>query len=60
VVHLHDGRLRHQGIPLPPLGADGEVQLPPEVAMGFADAELEADVAGDEVVIRRRTERGRG
>ena len=60
VVHLHDGRLRLPGIPLPPLGADGEVQLPPEVAMGFADVELEADVAGNEVVIRRRTERGRG
>jgi len=60
VVHLHDGRLRHPGIPLPPLGADGEIQLPPEVAMAFVDAELEADVAEDEVVIRRRTERGRG
>jgi putative ABC transport system ATP-binding protein len=60
VVHLHDGRLRHPGIPLPPLGADGEIQLPPEVAMAFVDTELEADVAEDEVVIRRRTERGRG
>jgi hypothetical protein len=30
------------------------------VAMAFVDAELEADVAEDEVVIRRRTERGRG
>jgi hypothetical protein len=60
VVHLHDGRLRHPGIPIPALGADGEIQLPPEVAMAFVDAELEADVAEDEVVIRRRTERGRG
>jgi putative ABC transport system ATP-binding protein len=59
VVHLRDGRLRHPGIPLPPVGPDGAVQLPPDVAMGFADAELEADVAEDEVVIRRRLERGR-
>jgi putative ABC transport system ATP-binding protein len=59
VVHLRDGRLRHPGIPLPPVGPDGAVQLPPDVAMGFADAELEAEVAEDEVVIRRRLERGR-
>ncbi len=59
VVHLRDGRIRHPGIPLPPLGADGAVQLPRDVAIGFADAELEADVAEDEIVIRRRVERGR-
>jgi ABC-type lipoprotein export system ATPase subunit len=60
VVHLRDGRTRHPGVPIPPVQDDGRVQLPPEAAYALGDAELEADVAEDEVLIRRRLERGRG
>jgi putative ABC transport system ATP-binding protein len=60
VVHLRDGRMWHPGVPIPPVQDDGRVQLPPDAAYAFGDAELEADITDDEVLIRRRLERGRG
>jgi hypothetical protein len=36
------------------------VQLPQDAALAFGDAELEADVTDDEILIRRRPERGHG
>jgi len=60
VVYLHDGRIRHPGVSIPPLREDGRVQLPPDAALAFADAELEADVTDDEILIRRRPDRGHG
>ena len=60
IVHLRDGRMRHPGVPIAPVHDDGRVQLPADAALVFGDADLEADVSDDEVVIRRRLERGRG
>ena|SRR5436190_21993279 len=60
VVYLRDGRVRHPGVPIPQVQDDGRVQLPPDAASAFADAELEADVTDDEILIRRRSERGHG
>jgi putative ABC transport system ATP-binding protein len=57
VVHLRDGRMRQPGVPIPPVQDDGRVQLPPDAAYAFGDAELEANVIDDEVLIRRRLER---
>jgi putative ABC transport system ATP-binding protein len=60
LVHLRDGRVRHAGVPIPPVQEDGRVQLPPDAALAFSEAELEADVTDDEILIRRRLERGHG
>jgi putative ABC transport system ATP-binding protein len=60
VVYLHDGRVRHAGIPIDGIEDDGRVRLPQEAAFAFAEAELEVDVAEDEIRIRRRSDRGHG
>jgi ABC-type lipoprotein export system ATPase subunit len=60
VVYLRDGRVRHAGVPIDRIEEDGRVQLPQEATFAFADAELEVDVADDEVRIRRRSDRGHG
>jgi ABC-type lipoprotein export system ATPase subunit len=60
VVYLRDGRTRSAGVPIPPVLEDGRVQLPADAALAFGEADLEADVTEDEIVIRRRPERGHG
>jgi ABC-type lipoprotein export system ATPase subunit len=60
VVYLHDGRVRHAGIPIDRIEDDGRVRLPQEAAFAIADAELEVDVGEDEIRIRRRSDRGHG
>jgi ABC-type lipoprotein export system ATPase subunit len=60
LVYLHDGSVRHAGIPIEGIEDDGRVRLPQEAAFAFAEAELEVDVAEDEIRIRRRSDRGHG
>ena len=57
-IRVRDGRILQEGLVVPPVGADGRVQLPDEAVAALGDAELEAEVAPDEVRLRRRSETG--
>ena len=59
-VRVRDGRMLHEGIPLAPLSDDGRIKLPDEAVAALGDGELEAEVAIDEIRLRRRSEMGHG
>jgi ABC-type lipoprotein export system ATPase subunit len=59
-VRVRDGRLVREGIAVAPLSEDGRLKLPAEAVAALGDAELEAEVAPDEIRLRRRGETGRG
>ena len=59
-VRVRDGRMLHEGIPLAPLSDDGRIKLPEEAVAALGDGELEAEVATDEIRLRRRSETGHG
>ena len=57
-IRVRDGRVLHEGIPLEPLTDDGRVRLPDAAVAALAGVELEAEVATDEVRLRRRSDTG--
>jgi peptide/nickel transport system ATP-binding protein len=57
-IRMRDGRVLHEGVPLPPVGDDGRLRLPDEAVAALGGLELEAEIAIDEVRLRRRTETG--
>jgi ABC-type lipoprotein export system ATPase subunit len=59
-VRVRDGRLVREGIPVAPVSEDGRLKLPEEAVETLGDAELEVEVASDEVRLRRRGDAGHG
>jgi hypothetical protein len=49
-----------EGIPVAPVSEDGRLKLPGEAVETLGDAELEVEVASDEVRLRRRGDAGHG
>jgi ABC-type lipoprotein export system ATPase subunit len=58
-IRVRDGRIIHEGTVVSPVGEDGRVRLPDEAVAVLGGSELEAEVAADEVRLRRRSETGR-
>ena len=59
-VRVRDGRLVREGIPVAPVSVDGRLKLPEEAVETLGDAELEVEVASDEIRLRRRGDAGHG
>ena len=57
-IRVRDGRVLHEGTPVAPVGEDGRVRLPEDAVAALGDGDLEAEVAPDEVRLRRRSETG--
>lgn len=57
-IRVRDGRILHEGAVVAPVGQDGRVRLPDEAVAMLGAGELEAEVAADEVRLRRRSETG--
>jgi ABC-type lipoprotein export system ATPase subunit len=57
-IRVRDGRVLHEGTAMEPVGGDGRVRLPDEAVAALGDGELEAEIAPDEVRLRRRSETG--
>jgi ABC-type lipoprotein export system ATPase subunit len=57
-VRVRDGRMLHEGIPVGTIPDDGRLRLPDEAVAALGGVELEAEVAPDEVRLRRRSETG--
>lgn len=57
-IRVRDGRILHEGTVVAPVGEDGRVRLPDEAVAMLGGGELEAEVASDEVRLRRRSETG--
>jgi ABC-type lipoprotein export system ATPase subunit len=57
-IRVRDGRILHEGSAVAPVGEDGRVRLPDEAVAMLGAGELEAEVAADEVRLRRRSETG--
>jgi putative ABC transport system ATP-binding protein len=57
-IRVRDGRVLHEGVPVEPISDDGRVRLPDEAVAALGGVELEAEVAPDEVRLRRRSETG--
>jgi ABC-type lipoprotein export system ATPase subunit len=57
-IRVRDGRVLHEGAPVGAIGEDGRLRLPDDAVAALGDGELEAEVAPDEVRLRRRTETG--
>jgi ABC-type lipoprotein export system ATPase subunit len=53
-VRVRDGRLSHEGDPVAPVDDHGRVVLPERAVAMLGDGDLEAEVAQDEVRLRRR------
>jgi ABC-type lipoprotein export system ATPase subunit len=57
-IRVRDGRVLHEGVPVDPIADDGRVRLPDEAVAALGGVDLEAEVASDEVRLRRRSETG--
>jgi len=57
-IRVRDGRVLHEGTAVEPVGDDGRVRLPDDAVAALGDGDLEAEVAPDEVRLRRRSETG--
>jgi putative ABC transport system ATP-binding protein len=57
-IRVRDGRVLHEGTPVPAIAEDGRLRLPDDAVAALGDGELEAEVATDEVRLRRRSETG--
>jgi ABC-type lipoprotein export system ATPase subunit len=57
-IRVRDGRVLHEGLTVDPIGEDGRVRLPDEAVAAIGGMELEAEIAPDEVRLRRRSETG--
>jgi ABC-type lipoprotein export system ATPase subunit len=57
-IRVRDGRVLHEGLAVDPVGEDGRVRLPDEAVAAIGGVELEAEIAPDEVRLRRRSETG--
>jgi ABC-type lipoprotein export system ATPase subunit len=57
-IRVRDGRILHEGTAVAPVGEDGRVRLPDDAVAMLGAGELEAEVAADEVRLRRRSETG--
>jgi len=59
-IRVLDGRILHEGTPVEPIGTDGRVRVPAEAVAALGGVELEAEMAHDELRLRRRSESGHG
>ncbi|MGQ0668222.1 MAG: ABC transporter ATP-binding protein [Actinomycetota bacterium] len=57
-IRLRDGRLLAEGVAVEPVGDDGRLRLPEEAVETLLGHDLEVEVVGGEVRVRRRGERG--
>jgi ABC-type lipoprotein export system ATPase subunit len=57
-IRVRDGRILKEGLPVDRVSDDGRVRLPDEAVAALGGVELEAEVAPDEVRLRRRSETG--
>jgi putative ABC transport system ATP-binding protein len=55
-IRVLDGKILQEGTPVEPIGADGRVRLPDAAVAALGGAELEAEMAHDELRLRRRGE----